>query len=58
MMMDLCKVLFVETNPVPVKAAMHLIGKMENELRLPLVKLQNQNEEALKAALRGLGLVK
>ena len=58
MMMGLCKALFLETNPIPVKTAMHLIGKMENELRLPLVKLQNQNEEALKAALRGLGLLK
>lgn len=35
--------LFVETNPIPVKALMSKMGLIENELRLPLVKLSDEN---------------
>ncbi len=35
----LCKVLFVETNPVPVKAALAMMGRIRENLRLPLVPL-------------------
>jgi len=45
---SLVKALFIETNPVPVKAALALMGKIEYEIRLPLVKLSDANFENLK----------
>lgn len=50
-MSPLNKVMFVEGNPVPVKTALHLMGKMSQELRLPLVSLRPESLDALKAAL-------
>ena len=41
LMMPLCRALFIETNPIPVKTALALMGKMELELRLPLVEMGN-----------------
>ena len=46
---------FIESNPIPVKAAMAMLGKMGNHLRLPLVPLAEQHEETVRAALRGAG---
>ena len=42
---------FIESNPVPVKAAMAMLGKMENVLRLPLVPLADGKVAAVRAAL-------
>jgi 4-hydroxy-tetrahydrodipicolinate synthase len=50
--------LFIETNPVPVKAALALRGVIEEEYRLPLVKLQSKNRELVEQTLRGCGLLK
>jgi 4-hydroxy-tetrahydrodipicolinate synthase len=52
----LVKALFIETNPVPVKAALALMGKIKNELRLPLVPLATGNREVLSETMRELGL--
>ncbi|MEX2153882.1 MAG: 4-hydroxy-tetrahydrodipicolinate synthase [Gemmatimonadaceae bacterium] len=49
---------FVESNPIPVKAAMALLGKMENHLRLPLVPLADTHTEAIRAALRTAGALR
>ena len=57
LMMPLCRALFVETNPIPVKTALALMGKMECEFRLPLVEMQPSNLEILKAALKDLKLI-
>jgi 4-hydroxy-tetrahydrodipicolinate synthase len=46
---------FVESNPIPVKAALAMMGRIENVLRLPLVPLADQHETALRAALRAAG---
>ena len=46
--------LFSEVNPIPVKAAMHVMGWCENYLRLPLTPMEKANEEKLIAALRDL----
>jgi 4-hydroxy-tetrahydrodipicolinate synthase len=46
---------FVESNPLPVKAAMAMLGKMKNVLRLPLVPMNESNNEAVKAALKTAG---
>lgn len=46
---------FVESNPIPVKAAMAMMGKMENTLRLPLTPLADSHVEVVRAALRSAG---
>jgi 4-hydroxy-tetrahydrodipicolinate synthase len=46
---------FIESNPLPVKAALALMGKIENVLRLPLVPLADTHMAALRAALSGIG---
>jgi len=47
--------LFVEPNPIPVKWALAQMGKIKNELRLPLVPLSSQFNDTLRSALRGAG---
>src|SRR5438094_6058877 len=54
----LFKDLFIETKPVPVKAALAMLRRVEDEYRLPLVPLNPKNREALKATLRECGLLK
>lgn len=51
------RVMFVETNPIPVKTAAALLGHMDGELRLPLVPLMPKNEATLRAALQSAGLL-
>jgi 4-hydroxy-tetrahydrodipicolinate synthase len=53
----LFKVLFITTNPVPVKAAMRLSGFDCGNLRLPLVNATPKEEEQIKAVLQSLDLV-
>ena len=48
---------FIETNPVPVKAAMAMMGLVEETYRLPLVPLQSANREKLRIILQDLGLL-
>lgn len=54
----LFKILFIETNPIPVKTAMAMLGMMEEELRLPLVSLKQENTVKLKKALEEYGLLR
>jgi len=54
----LFKDLFIETNPVPVKAALALAGKIEETYRLPLVPMGAANRTQLRKTLASLGLVK
>lgn len=49
------KAAFIESNPIPVKAAMAMLGKMENRLRLPLVPLDEKHTETIRAALKTAG---
>jgi 4-hydroxy-tetrahydrodipicolinate synthase len=46
---------FVESNPVPVKAALAMMGKMENMLRLPLVPLAEAKTDVVRSALQRAG---
>jgi 4-hydroxy-tetrahydrodipicolinate synthase len=55
--MDINDSLFIDTNPIPVKAALHLMGKIENELRGPLIKLSKDTLERLKKAMACHGLL-
>ena len=54
----LFKDLFIETNPVPVKAALAILGQIEEEYRLPLVPMSAKNRKVLKATMKNCGLVK
>lgn len=47
---------FIETNPVPIKAAMNMFGLPAGALRLPLCKLMEENESKLKAAFIEAGI--
>ena len=47
---------FLETNPTPVKAALHCMGRVENVLRLPLLPASEATTRALRAALRDAGV--
>jgi len=53
----LFKDLFLETNPVPIKAALAMVGQIEEEYRLPLVPMNPKNREVLKATLKTCGLL-
>ncbi len=48
---------FVESNPMPIKAALALMGRMGNVLRLPLVPLDPRHEPQLRLALSSAGVV-
>jgi 4-hydroxy-tetrahydrodipicolinate synthase len=48
---------FWETNPIPVKAALSIMGRMKNQLRLPLVPLDIEYEERMLDLLEDYGLV-
>jgi len=48
---------FVETNPIPVKAALALMGRMKNVLRLPLIPMDKKFEAELEGYLRDLGAI-
>jgi len=49
--------MFLETNPIPVKVALALMGKIQNEFRLPLCPMSSGNLEKLKTALKEYGLI-
>lgn len=52
----LFKAIFVETNPIPIKAAMAMAGMIRNELRLPLTALSSEHREPLAKLLEPFGL--
>ncbi|MEM1593361.1 MAG: 4-hydroxy-tetrahydrodipicolinate synthase [Archaeoglobaceae archaeon] len=49
--------LFIDTNPIPVKKAMELLGLAAGKPRLPLVELSPEKTEKLKTVMRELGLI-
>lgn len=53
----LCRAMFVETNPIPVKTAMELLGRGSGELRLPLAPMTQDNRKRLQVALKDYGLL-
>jgi 4-hydroxy-tetrahydrodipicolinate synthase len=50
------KDLFIETNPIPVKAALAMMGLIEEEYRLPLVPMAAANREKLAKTLKACGV--
>jgi 4-hydroxy-tetrahydrodipicolinate synthase len=55
-LMPLSQAMFIETNPIPVKTAMNLLGMNAGPLRLPLVPMEESNKQTLLAVLRTYGL--
>ncbi|WP_039657386.1 4-hydroxy-tetrahydrodipicolinate synthase [Clostridium tyrobutyricum] len=55
---SLIKALFIETNPIPIKTALNLLGKSVGNLRLPLCSMANENLDILKNELKNYGLLK
>ncbi len=55
-LLPLVKAMFIETNPIPVKTAMELMGMIEPELRLPLCHMSEENLAKLAEALKKYGL--
>ncbi len=54
----LFKDLFIETNPAPVKAALALLGQMDEELRLPMIPISASSRDKLKKTMKAVGLLK
>ncbi|MEG2354057.1 MAG: 4-hydroxy-tetrahydrodipicolinate synthase [Clostridium sp.] len=53
----LCDSLFIETNPIPVKTAMNLMGMNVGDLRLPLCEMTESNKSVLIAELKNSNLI-
>lgn len=56
-MLEVIRALFIESNPVPVKTAMNLMGLPSGPLRKPLVGMKDENLEILKKALKDSDLI-
>ena len=54
--LPLIRALFSEVNPIPAKAALAAMGKIQNYLRLPLTPMEEPNRQALLAEMRRLGV--
>ena len=55
--MDLIDALFTEVNPIPIKAAMNLLGMDAGSLRLPLCDISDKNLEVLRLAMKRANLL-
>jgi 4-hydroxy-tetrahydrodipicolinate synthase len=49
--------MFIETNPIPVKTALALMGKIKEEFRLPLCEMAPANRDKLKKVLQGMKII-
>ena len=56
-LLPLFKVIFISTNPIPIKAAMGLVGLPCGSLRPPLVDISNADLEAVKVVMKSLSLI-
>lgn len=56
--LDLIDRLFIEVNPIPIKAAMNMMGMEVGETRLPLCEMEPSNLEKLRASMQKIGLIK
>jgi 4-hydroxy-tetrahydrodipicolinate synthase len=54
----LSRAMFIETNPIPVKETMALMGMIDPEFRLPMCRMSEANRARLRAVLEPYGLVK
>ena len=56
-LLELNQAMFIETNPIPVKESLHLMGMIERELRLPMCYLQDENLKKLEKVLIRYNLI-
>ncbi len=56
-LMPMSEAMFYETNPIPVKTALGMMGKIEPHLRLPLCEMSQTNKERLSKVLESFGLL-
>jgi len=56
-LLPLCQAMFFETNPIPVKTSLALMGKIDLEMRLPLYPMAQGNLDRLRKALENYGLL-
>ncbi len=56
-LLPLFRAMFLETNPIPVKTALGMMGMMDPELRLPMYKMSDENQNKLKQVLTDYGLL-
>ncbi|MBF0634153.1 MAG: 4-hydroxy-tetrahydrodipicolinate synthase [Nitrospinae bacterium] len=54
---DLMTAMFYETNPIPVKTALAMMGKIKEDFRLPLCKMSQANRERLRSVMIKMGLI-
>ncbi len=55
--LPLVKAMFIETNPIPVKAAMAMMGLCSDEMRLPMCSLSDEHKESLRKTLKSFNLI-
>ena len=53
----LVELLFIETNPAPVKYALELLGIMSSEMRLPMGEISDENKKLIKSEMQRLSLI-
>ena len=53
----LVQAMFYETNPIPVKEALHMMGMITDEIRLPLCPMSEGNRKKLENVIKGYGLI-
>ena len=56
-LLPLFKAIFLETNPIPIKAALAMKGMICESYRLPLCRMTPKNRDALAAALKDLKII-
>jgi 4-hydroxy-tetrahydrodipicolinate synthase len=56
-LLPLFNALFCETNPIPVKAALALLGTIADEIRLPLTQITQPNRDRLQGVLKEVGIL-
>lgn len=57
-LLTLMDLMFIESNPIPVKAGVSLLGYCTNEVRLPLLPLSGEKFERVKAEMKQVGLIR
>ena len=55
--LPLVKAMFIETNPIPVKAAMAMMGICSDEMRLPMCSMSEEHQECLRKTLKSYNLI-
>jgi len=57
-LLPLIHAIFIETNPIPVKKALNIMGFIGDEIRLPLSEVSEINAEKINEALKNYGILK